>query len=42
MTDISVDVVSIPQNADQSFTTIPDPICPDPRLIVPAFKLNLY
>lgn len=36
-TEISVDVVSIPQNAHQSLTTIPDPTWSEPRLIVPAW-----
>lgn len=33
---ISVDVVSSPQNADQSFATIPAPNTSDPRFTVPA------
>ena len=36
ITEISVDVVSNPQKADQSFTTNPDPITSLPLLIVPA------
>lgn len=36
MTDISVDVVSRPQNALQSFTTRPAPMTSEPRLMVPA------
>lgn len=35
-TDISVDVELIPQNALQSFTTIPAPSTSLPRLIVAA------
>ena len=35
MTDISVDVVSRPQKAHQSLTTIPAPITSEPRLMVP-------
>jgi len=35
---ISVDVVSIPQNALQSFTTSPAPITSLPRFTVPATK----
>ena len=38
ITDISVDVVSCPANAHQSFTTIPAPITSLPRLTVPATK----
>lgn len=36
MTEISVDVVSNPQKADQSLHTNPDPITSLPLLIVPA------
>ena len=36
ITDISVLVVSKPQNADQSLTTSPPPITSLPRLMVPA------
>ena len=36
MTDISVEVVSRPQKAHQSLTTIPAPITSDPRLMVPT------
>ena len=35
-TDISVAVVSRPQNALQSFTSSPAPITSEPRLMVPA------
>ena len=35
---ISVDVVSSPQNAVQSFATTPAPSTSDPRLTVPATK----
>lgn len=35
---ISVDVVSSPQNADQSFATIPAPSTSDPRFTVPATR----
>ena len=35
-TEISVEVVSCPQNAVQSLTTIPAPTTSDPRLTVPA------
>ena len=38
ITDISVEVVSCPANAHQSFTTIPAPITSLPRLMVPATK----
>lgn len=38
MTDSSVLVVSSPQKAHQSFTTIPAAITSLPRLIVPAFR----
>jgi len=36
ITDNSVDVVSIPQNEHQSFTTMPAAITSEPRLTVPA------
>ena len=36
MTESSVAVVSVPQNAAQSFTTIPDAITSLPLLTVPA------
>ena len=36
ITEISVDVVSNPQNAAQSFTTKPDPITSLPLFIVPT------
>lgn len=36
ITDISVEVVSKPQNAIQSFTTIPAAITSEPLLTVPA------
>lgn len=36
ITDISVEVVSIPQNADQSLTTIPAAMTSEPLLTVPA------
>ena len=36
MKEISVAVVSRPQKAHQSFTTIPAPITSEPRLTVPA------
>jgi len=38
MTEISVEVVSNPQKAAQSFTTRPDPITSLPLFIVPAHK----
>ena len=38
ITDISVEVVSNPQKADQSLQTNPDPITSLPLLIVPAHK----
>ena len=38
MTDISVEVVSKPQKADQSLTTIPEPITSLPLLTVPAIN----
>lgn len=38
ITEISVAVVSRPQNATQSLTTRPAPITSLPRLIVPATK----
>eukprot|EP00730_Choanoeca_flexa_P014148 TRINITY_DN6078_c0_g1_i2.p2 TRINITY_DN6078_c0_g1~~TRINITY_DN6078_c0_g1_i2.p2 ORF type:complete len:110 (-),score=0.72 TRINITY_DN6078_c0_g1_i2:27-356(-) len=37
-TDSSVLVVSKPQNAAQSLTTMPPPITSEPRLMVPAWK----
>jgi len=36
----SVEVVSKPANADQSFTTSPAPIRSDPRFIVPALYIK--
>lgn len=36
ITVISVDVVSMPQNAVQSFATTPAPITSEPRFTVPA------
>lgn len=36
ITESSVDVVSMPQNEHQSFTTIPAAITSEPRLTVPA------
>lgn len=41
ITDSSVDVVSIPQNALQSLTTMPAAITSDPLLTVPAYKICL-
>lgn len=38
MTDNSVDVVSSPQNADQSFATSPEATTSDPLFTVPAHK----
>jgi len=38
ITDISVEVVSNPQNALQSFTTIPAPMTSEPRFTVPAYR----
>lgn len=40
ITEISVAVVSKPQNAAQSFTTKPPPITSLPRLTVPAYTWN--
>ena len=40
MTDNSVLVVSSPQKAHQSFTTIPPPITSLPRLTVPAWSIK--
>jgi len=41
-TDISVDVVHIPQNADQSFTTKPAASTSLPRFIVPALIISIF
>lgn len=41
ITDISVDVVSMPQNALQSLTTMPAAITSDPLLTVPAYKTQV-
>ena len=41
-TEISVDVVSRPQKADQSLTTIPAPTTSDPLFTVPACQTHTH